>query len=554
MLKKTLKEKVQESVISFGLSMEEFDQKSRNLTFEQPADERHGDIATNAALIFARPLNMAPYDLALMIKRELEKNFPGLERIEIAGPGFINIFLGDSYYTDELNRAYLDIDNFGKNTTGADSSVQIEFVSVNPVGPLHVGGGRWAAIGDCLANLFSYCGYRVSKEFYVNDFGNQVRLFSMSVWHHYMHIFGKKVDFPEGGYRGDYINNYAVKVKDRFGSEFIELDDLLLGKFTRVCVDLALEEIKGSLERMRVFFDVWFFESTLHESGDVDATIKELMEMDKAYEKDGALWLRTTDYGDDKDRVLVKSDGEKTYFCVDIAYHKNKKQRGFDRVIDIWGADHHGHVRRMKAAYSSLGYDPDSLELLIGQLVNLTVDGKPFKMSKRAGDIITLDELLDEVGPDVARYIFLTKSLDTMLDFDVEAARRHSADNPVYYVQYAHARIASIIKHAQFTGADVSGARQHVFGKFYSESERRLVRVLVNFPMIVLNACEHRAPNFLTAYAEELAAIFHNFYQKNRVVTEDYEVAEHRFALCLLTKEIIRKTLNLLGVSAPEKM
>ena len=554
MLKKTLREKIQESVISLGLSREEFDQRLRNLTFEKPAEEQHGDIATNAALIFAKPLNMAPCDLAAVMKSELEKNFPDLEKVEVAGPGFINIFLGDAYFTDEINRAFLDTDNFGKNTTGAGGSVQIEFVSVNPVGPLHVGGGRWAAIGDCLANLFSYCGYKISREFYVNDFGNQVSLFALSVWHHYMLLFDRKVDFPDGGYRGEYIKSYALMVKDRFGSRFVELDDPLLDELTRVCVGFALEEIKGSLERMRVFFDVWFFESTLHESGEVDAAIKELKETGRAYEKDGALWLRTTEYGDDKDRVLIKSDGEKTYFGVDIAYHKNKKKRGFDRVIDIWGADHHGHVRRMKAAYSSLGYDPDSLELLIGQLVNLTVDGKPFKMSKRAGDIVTLDELLDEVGPDVARYIFLTKSLDTMLDFDVKAAKRHSVDNPVYYVQYAHARIASIIKHAISCGVDIDRTRQHVFNKFHSEAERRLARALVDFPAVVLKACEHRAPNFLTAYAEELAAIFHNFYQKNRVVTDDHDVTEHRLALCILTKEIIKKTLNILGVSSPEKM
>jgi len=554
MLKRTLKEKIQELLISFGLGMQEFDRKSRSLSFEHPDNEKYGDIATNTALIFASSLGLKPYDLASMIKKELEKEIKGIEKIEIAGPGFINIFLNDIYYADELNRARLNIEDFGRNMTGSENSIQIEFVSVNPVGPLHVGGGRWAAIGDCLANLFSFCGYRVSKEFYVNDYGNQVKLFSMSVWYHYMDLFGEKVEFPDGGYRGDYINEYAVKIRDQFGSKFMRLDDIQITEFTRICVELAIEEIKSSLERMRVYFDVWFFESFLHESGDVDSTIKELKDAGKAYEKDNALWLKTTDYGDDKDRVLVKSDGERTYFCVDIAYHKNKKLRGFDRVIDIWGADHYGHVRRMKAAYSSLGFDPDSLELLIGQLVNLTIDGKPYKMSKRTGDIITLDELLDEVGPDAARYFFLTKSLDTMLEFDVGAAKRHSADNPVYYVQYAHARIASIIKHAQSRGSDIDGARQHIFSKFYNHSERRLARIISDFPEVVINACEHRAPNFLTVYAEELAAIFHNFYQKNRVVTDDQEVAEHRLALCILTKEVIRKTLNLLGISAPEKM
>ena len=528
---------------------------SSEVIVERPRDKSFGDWSANTAMVLAKQAKKNPLQIAEILALYLAKNTEILQSVEVVRPGFINFRLAQPYLTGSLAEIARQGDKFGRSEVGAGERVQIEFVSANPTGPLHVGHGRWAAVGDALANVMTAAGYRVEREFYVNDFGNQMDLFGVSVSARYAQLFGVDEALPEEGYQGAYVTDIAQEIADNEGKKYLKLPaaerrDI----FRRHAEEQVIKHIKHVLESFGVKFDVWFSEKALHEAGVIDKIIERLRVGGHVFDQDGAVWLRTTDFGDDKNRVIVRENGQTTYFAADIAYHEDKFERGFDRVINIWGADHHGYVARVKAATTALGYDSDRLEIIIGQLVNLFRDGEPVRMSKRTGEMVTFEELLEEVGPDVARYLFLTRSTDSSLDFDIELAKRQSQDNPVYYVQYAHARISSIIKHAAAKGVALPAAGEADVSLLTEAAELDLIRQLLSLTETVEDAALLRAPYRLTKYAEETAAAFHAFYVQCRVVTKDEELTKARLELAQATQTVLKNTLTLIGVSAPESM
>jgi arginyl-tRNA synthetase len=523
------------------------------VVLEHPREKAHGDWATNAAMMLAKPAKMAPRAIADIIVESLGDTSRYFEKIEIAGPGFINFYLSNEWLYDVLRQIFDEGEKFGYSDRGAGQRVQVEFVSANPVGPMHIGHGRWAAVGDTLSNVLAANGYEVEREFYVNDYGNQMNIFAKSVAVRYAELLGQDIPFPEDGYHGEYIKDIAREI-------IVDEDDSYLGMaeaereaiFKDRAYKQVLEHLKVTLEAMGVHFDTWFSERTLHESYAVEIAIAELRERGYVYDHEGAVWFKATEFGEEKDRVLIRANGEPTYFAADIAYHRNKLERGFNTLINIWGADHHGYIGRMKAAIQALGYPSDALEIIIGQLVNLLRGGEPVRMSKRTGEMVTLDELLEEVGRDAVRYFFLMRSTDSAVDFDIDLAKQQSNDNPVYYVQYAHARISSIVRFAEAEGVNLSGRIN--CGVLATEPELDLIRKLAEWPEILERAARQRAPHPLTAYAQELASTFHYFYTKCRVVSEDQELSTARMALCEATTTVLRSVLSILGVDAPERM
>jgi arginyl-tRNA synthetase len=516
------------------------------ITLERPPRADYGDYSTNAALLLAPGLGSSPREVAQRLGSALGRRLgAGLERFEVAGPGFLNLFLADSWFLDALAEALDAGEAFGAGGVSAPERILVEFVSANPTGPMHVGHARNAAYGDALARVLAFHGHQVEREFYVNDAGSQVRKLGASI-----QALARGQPVPEDGYRGAYVEQLVHLVKTS------STDPAELG---RAAVRVLVAEMQASLAAFAVEgFDRWAYESSLHE-GDpspVTRTLAILEAQGSTYRSDGALWLRTTAYGDDKDRVLVRSGGEHTYFASDIAYHQDKRERGFERQIDVWGADHHGYVSRLKAAYEALGGDPDQLELLIMQLVHLMRRGERTQMSKRAGEFVTLDELLAEIGVDAARWYLLARSHDTTVDLDLDLAREESSENPVYYVQYAHARIASILAKAgagrvRAATAGVTVARQEPL----HAAERALIEQLLAFPVEVAEAAERRAPHRIAAYALELAQGFTAFYRDCRVLGAEPEAVESfRIALCVASRRTIAGALELLGVSAPAKM
>lgn len=535
---------------------------------ERPRDPAHGDWATNVAMRLAKEAGMAPRELARLVVERLPED-PHVASVEIAGPGFINFRLSGGYLKDTVRDIIAEGEGFGRQELGRGVRVQVEFVSANPVGPMHVGHGRWAAVGDALARVLQAAGYEVEREFYVNDAGAQMDAFGRSVAARYLQRLGYDAAFPQDGYAGHYIVEIADEIIASVGERFARMpDDEREAALRERAYIQVLKHLRRTLQRFGVTFDVWFSERRLHESGAIAETVDELRARGFVYEKEGALWFRSTDPAlhaatvealggaapwpaDDKDRVLLRSNGEPTYLCADIAYHRDKFARGFDTVIDIWGADHHGYVPRMMAAAAALGH-PGELEVVIGQLVNLSRGGEPVRMSKRTGEMVTLEELIDEVGVDAARYFFLRRSTDSALDFDIELAKRQTQENPVYYVQYAHARIASIVRHAGQRGLVVDPGAD--IERLETDEELALMRELARMPDLVATAAAQRAPYKLTAYAESVAKAFHFFYTKRRVVTSDRELSAARLLLCEATRTVLANTLGLLGVSAPEKM
>jgi arginyl-tRNA synthetase len=518
----------------------------RGITLERPPRPDFGDYSTNAALLLASPLSSSPREVAQRLGDALQRALGAqLERFEVAGPGFLNLFLADSWLVGALTRALAAGDAFGAGGAATRERILVEFVSANPTGPMHVGHARNAAYGDALARVLVFRGHEVEREFYVNDAGSQVRKLGESVR---ALALGEAV--PEGGYRGAYVEHLVDLMKTE------EMDPAELG---RAAVTVMVGEMQASLAAFRVKgFDHWTYESTLHE-GDpspVARALGILEQQGQTYRREDAVWLRTTDYGDDKDRVLVRSDGEYTYFASDIAYHQDKRERGFGHQIDVFGADHHGYVPRLKAAYAALGGDPEQLEILIMQLVHLVRSGERAQMSKRAGEFVTLDELLEEIGADAARWYLLTRSHDTTVDLDLDLARQQSSENPVYYVQYAHARIFSILQKAggervRAALAGVAGAERQPLHL----SERALIERLLEFPAEVAEAADRRAPHRLVAYVLELAQAFTAFYRDCRVVGAEPESLESlRISLSVASKRTIARCLDLLGVSAPEQM
>ena len=517
------------------------------ITLERPPRADFGDYSTNAALLLAPGLGASPREVAERLGSALQSSLgTSLERFEVAGPGFLNLFLADSWLAGALAEAHGAGEMFGGRGARTSERVLVEFVSANPTGPLHVGHARNAVYGDALARVLAFRGDEVEREFYVNDAGSQVRKLGESI-----QALARGEQPPQDGYRGSYIVDLVARLTDA-----ATMDPADVG---RAAVQDMIGHIQSSLAAFGVEgFDRWFYESALHE-GDpspVAHTLAMLEQQGHSYTSGGALWLRTTDYGDDKDRVLVRSNGEHTYFASDIAYHQDKRERGFERQIDVWGADHHGYVSRMKAAYQALGGDPEHLELLIMQLVHLMRGGERAQMSKRAGEFVTLDDLLAEIGVDAARWYLLARSHDTTLDVDLDQAREQSSENPVYYVQYAHARIVSMLAKvgAERVQAAPAGLRDPGRGPLHA-AERALIEQLLAFPVEVAEAAERRAPHRIAAYALELAQGFTAFYRDCRVVGAEPESLESfRITLCATTRRTIARCLDLLGVSAPEQM
>lgn len=522
---------------------------------ERPRDSAHGDWATNVAMASAGTLGAAPRVVAGELLESL--NALGkpvfLDTAEIAGPGFINFRFSNRYLYDELAGVLAAREKYGHLEPNGER-VQIEFVSANPVGPMHVGHGRWAAIGDSLARLLTASGCRVEKEFYVNDFGNQMLIFGLSVAARYREELGEVAEFPADGYQGHYVKEIASEIITKEGGKYLSLSAVEQGRaFAEIAYRQVLEHIRTTLLDMDVVFESWFCERQLHETGAVQMALERLRVGGWVYEKDGAVWVKTTSLGDDKDRVAIREDGRATYFAADIAYHLSKLERGFDKIINIWGADHHGYVARMRAIAQALGAKPDWMEIIIGQLVNLYQGGNLVRMSKRTGEMVTLEELLREVGKDASRYFFLMRSTDTALDFDIDLAKSKTNENPVYYVQYAHARISSILKLAAERGLENEEVTPDL-SLLVTEPELDLIREIGKLPAAIKRAAALRTPHRLTQYAEELASRFHYFYHHCRVVTDERELSRARLALVRATKYNLANVLDLLGVSAPESM
>jgi arginyl-tRNA synthetase len=520
----------------------------------KPRQKEHGDYATNVALALGAAGGRNPREVAEILRR----HFPPSElvaSVEVAGPGFLNFTVAHGWLYGVIGEIERLGEAYGRSEADRPEHVQVEFVSTNPTGPLHVGHGRGAAVGDSLAGVLEAAGHRISREYYVNDAGTQAELFGASVEAWYLQRFGRSGQVPEDGYHGEYVAEMAAEIAEELGESVLELPaDERRRRLAEEGMRRELDGIRATLDRFGVRFDQWVHESTFHADGRIESAIDRLRELGHAYEKDGAVWFRAERFGDEKDRVLIRSTGEPTYFAADCAYLLHKFERGFDRLIYVWGADHHGTVKRVQGAAEAYGFDPERLEFILTQLVALYRSGEQARMSKRSGDLVTLDELLDEVGPDAARYTLLSRSSDTPLDFDIELAKRQSLDNPVYYVQYAHARIANVIAYAEQRGTSMLPFDQIAPAELTHPTELDLLRRLADAPERIRVAAELRAPYRLTRYAEELAADFHRFYTECRVVTEDRALTQARLHLSAATRQVLANVLRLLGVSAPEAM
>lgn len=551
-INQSVKEAILNAVVAAGLAARD---EVPAIVLEVPKDKAHGDLATNAAMQLTRIAKRNPRQIAEEIVKHIDYEQAGVERAEIAGPGFINFFLSKSYLYPVLEQIYAQGENYGRVKLGEGKKVQVEFVSANPTGSLHLGHARGAAVGDALCNVLDYAGYEVTREYYINDAGNQVVNLVKSIEARYLQELGQDVEMPEDGYHGEDIKGFAKELVAEQGDALLSRTPVEREEFLRKFgLEKELDKIKRDLSRFRVGFDVWFSETSLYTDGQVEKSLEELRSKGRTYELDGATWLKSTEYGDDKDRVLVKNDGTYTYLTPDIAYHRNKYDRGFNRMINIWGADHHGYIPRVKAAMEALGNDPDKLTVLIAQMVSLFQDGEKVKMSKRTGKAVTMVDLMDEVGVDAIRYFFTMRSMDSHLDFDMDLAISTSNENPVYYVQYAHARICSIFRQAEEQGVVIPAIQDVQLGKLTAEHEFNLLRKLGELPEEIGVAAENFAPHRLVRYLYELAALFHSYYKAERVITEDAEQTAARLALLGAVRTVLANVLKLIGVSAPERM
>ena len=539
-------------------------------SLERPREEGHGDWACTIAMRLAKAAHMNPRAIAQAIVDHLPENNL-LESFEIAGPGFINLTLTNASFQAVVSEARQQGSDFGKSELSEPCKVNLEYVSANPTGPMHVGHGRWAALGDAIARVMRHAGYSVDEEFYINDQGNQMNVFGNSVVVRYQQLLGQDVEMPEACYGGAYIKDIAQAIIDADGDKWLDAnEDERLVAFRERGYAMMLDSVKDTLSTFGNNFDTWFSERSLFVADENGETKQQrafdvMNEKGLLFEAEGATFFRSTDYGDDKDRVLVKANGDLTYFMSDVAYHYDKMQRGYDHLIDIWGADHHGYIQRCKAMMAAWGY-PDALEVVLGQLVNLLRDGEPVRMSKRTGEMVTFQELIDEVGVDATRYLMLSKSADQAIDFDIEVAKKQDSSNPVYYVQYAHARICSILRKAgEARGMNVesAGIEEIVaelglddidLSPLAHESELALMRKMADFSELVAGAARDRAPFRLTHYAQELAGLFHSFYGNCHVLGEEESVEKARLALVDSTRIVLALSLDLLGVSAPERM
>jgi len=526
---------------------------------EVPKNAEHGHFATNLPMALRGTQEKNPREIASVLKDQLQ-DVPGVfEKVDIAGPGFINFVLKSKQWYEELRTIVTLGNDYGRSQLGKGSRVVVEFVSANPTGPLHIGHGRGAALGDTLCRIFSFCGYEVASEFYINDAGRQIRLLGESIFSRWKQVKDPGYPFPDDGYNGDYVFELARSVSEEVDLSKLEEEDAI-STCARLGKEMMLEELKQDMELFRVPFDVWFSEESLFKSGKIEKTLDELRKNGHLYTKDGALWIKTLPYGDDKDRVLRKSDGEFTYFASDISYHIDKKERGFSKAINLWGADHHGYIPRMKAGLEASNISGKWLSVMLIQLVKLWKGGQEIKMSKRSGSYVTLKELVEEVGIDAARFVFLSKHHDSALDFDIDLVKKQDSDNPVYYVQYAHARICSIFRKAEEEGMDLPRQPDPPLTGLVLDEEISLMRMMAEFPILMEDVCRSLEPHRLTYYLTNLAALFHRYFNlgtkfpEHRIVTKDRTLSEARLYLALGVKQIIGAGLELLGIHAPRKM
>ena len=521
------------------------------VVLEVPPQKEFGDFATNFAMQAARSLKCNPRVVAQAVVDNLACAY--IDKTEIAGPGFINFYLKQDWVYSLLSNILAKGDSYGDLKQENPEKIQLEYVSANPTGPLHVGHGRGAAVGSALANLMKAAGYDVTREYYINDAGNQIENLAASVNARYLALMGVECEFPENGYHGVDIIDTAKRIVKIYGDKFMQMEEEdRLHEFKTLALKEKLAALKEDLQAFNVDFDVWFSEKTLHDECRIKAACDFLLERGHMYEKDGALWLKSTEYGDDKDRVVIRDNGIPTYLAADIAYHRDKFERGFDHVINLWGADHHGYIARMKAAVGSLGYKPEQLEVLILQMVSLYRNGELVKMSKRTGQSVTLNELIEEVGTDAARFFFIMRSIDSQLDFDLTLATEKSSDNPVYYVQYAHARICSILR--QIADENIAIDEKAPLASLTAEVEINLIKKLGEYPELIAAAAKERAPHRVAHYVYELASLFHSFYNQCRILGVEPEVQQARLLLVIAVSHVLKHALNILGISAPERM
>jgi arginyl-tRNA synthetase len=522
---------------------------------EEPKIEVHGDFATNFAMLSAKAQKMAPRKIAQALLDNLEDENHLLDRVEIAGPGFINFFIRPTAWAPWVKQVLDQNLAYGASNIGRGQKIQVEFVSANPTGPLHVGHGRGAAVGDSLAAILAFCGYDVQREFYINDSGRQIQTLGRSVLLRAKELLGRSVDFPEDCYQGDYIRDLARQVIDEKGEAFLEADEAEAVEYcARFAAAANIAVIRQVLQEFGIEFQHWFSEQSLYDQGKVEQALEALKDRGLIYSGEGAWWFKTSAFGDEKDRVVVRQNGQTTYFASDIAYHQDKFRRGFDKVIDVWGADHHGYIPRMTAAVEAGGQRRDQFQVVLVQLVNLLRGGQPVAMGKRSGEFVTLKDVIDEVGRDAARFIFLTRDYASPLDFDLEVAKQKNNDNPVYYVQYVHARIASIIRKAAERDLGPVTWRASAAELLVAIEEIQLIKAMARFGEVLQGAAETSAPHRVTFYLMDLAALFHAYYNKHRVLDGDTALTHARLCLVLAVQSVIRNGLTLLGVSAPDSM
>lgn len=526
-----------------------------SVAIEEPKHANQGDFSTNTAMTMAAVQKMAPRKIAQAIVNHIEDPAGIVEKVEIAGPGFINFFIRPSAWLPVLSKIHEKNGRFGAVDIGRGRRVQVEFVSANPTGPLHIGHGRGAAVGDAVANILAFCGYEVSREYYINDSGRQINTLGKSVFLRYKEKLGEEVEFPEDCYQGDYIKDLAGEIfKDR-GDSLLSVDfNKAVDHCARFAADKILAGIREDLDVFGVHYDRWFSEQTLFDSGQVENTIARFIKAGQIYQAEGAKWFASKALGDEKDRVVVRKNGQTTYFASDIAYHLNKFERGLNKVIDVWGADHHGYVARVSAVIDAAGYKRDQFAVILVQLVNLMRGGQPVAMSTRAGEFVTLKDVLDEVGSDAARFIFLTRHYDSPLDFDLEIAKKQTNENPVYYVQYVHARIASIRRKNEKEKKASAAADEKALALLTAPEELTLIKNMARYPEVVEKSARLLAPHGITFFLMGLAAAFHAYYNKQRVLSDDPLLSSARLHLVVAVQKVIKNGLTLLGVSAPESM
>ncbi len=530
------------------------------IAFRRSSEKEHGDFASTIAMQLASQARRAPREIAQIILKYIQTEHSPVRHVEIAGPGFLNFFLNQQYWYELLQTIVTQQDDYGKLTLGQQKKVQVEFVSSNPTGPVHVGHGRCAIVGDVMAKILAQAGYDVQREYYVNDAGAQLERIGRSTWCRYMQLQGKDVQMLEDGYQGEYVYDIARKIIERDGDKYVNLPvEETLQFFKKFSCDYVLDWMKADLERFRVKYDLWFSEQSLYDSGEVPRVVERLKSEGSIYEQDGALWFKSTGHDDEKDRVVVRSDGRPTYFASDIAYHDNKFQRGFEKIINVWGADHHGYVPRLKGVIKALGH-PDALEVMLVQMVSLLRNGERVAMSTRAGEFVTLAEVLDEVGVDATRFMFNMRRSDSQLEFDLEIAKQQSKENPVYYVQYAHARICSVFREAEKQGITMPESSAIDCSRLTLPEEMDLISELAHFPKVIEISARDLEPHRVTYYVQEVAGLFHAYYNlgnksaQHRVVTDDLAVTHARMLLLSAVRVVLRNALDLLGVSAPEQM